>query len=112
MDVNDGGKQHDSTRMVTAFFAARPAAEQARTALVEATGITPEMVKITDATGTVTGETPSEENKGDGILKSIWNGFSGPQNRQRGFVVTAHVPDAAYDAAHGILAREGTIAAN
>ena len=112
MDIENGGKRHDSTRMVTAFFLKRQVAEQARAAVIEATGITPEMVKITDGTGTVTGDTPSEAPKGDGILKSIWNGFSGAQNQQPGYVLTAHVPDGAYGTAHQILGREGHISAS
>ncbi len=112
MDTANGGKRHDSTRMVTAFFAKRPMADRAKAAVIEATGITPEMVKIMDGTGTVTGETPSETPKGDGVLKSIWNGFSGAQNQQPGFVLTAHVPDAAYAEAQRILGEKGHVAAN
>ena len=112
MDIDNGTKRHDSTRMVTAFFAKRPAADQAKAAVIEATGITPEMIKITDGTGTVTGDTPSDAQKGGGVLKSLWNGFSGAQNQRSGFVVTAHVPDAAYEEAHRILGRDGEIAAN
>ena len=114
MNMTKSEQPTGGTRSIAAFFATRQAAETAK-ANVIATGVSMEAVKITDAHGTITGNSAATQREGTGFLNTIKHAFAQDQQsdevvaQKPGFVVTAHVPGASFDAVHEVLAREGTI---
>ena len=95
-------------RRVTAFFETRPAAEKAR-ADVLATGLSHEVVKITDGRGTATGDAAASSATDATILDKVKHAFEPSHLQQPGFVVSAQVPDSEYDVVRAILGEKGQI---
>ena len=96
------------------IFTSRQAAEAAK-ANVVATGVSMEAVKITDAHGTITGNSAATQREGTGFIDTIKHAFAQDQQsdeavaQKPGFVVTAHVPGTSFDAVREVLARDGKI---
>ena len=107
MNITGSEAPNAHTRMITAQFDTRAAAEKARADAVAA-GLSGEAVKITDGHGTATGEMA----EGAGVLDTIKSAFAPGERARQGFVVTAHVPDDHYEAVRDILGRDGRIADN
>ena len=108
MNLTTSENPFDHARSITAFFETRPAAEQAR-ADVLATGLSSEVVKITDGRGTSTGDAAASSASDSTILDKLKHAFEPSHLGQAGFVVTAHVPESEYDTVRHILGRQGQL---
>ena len=114
MNMTKSEKPMGGTRSIAAFFTTRQAAQAAKTEVI-ATGVSAEAVKITDAHGTITGNSAATPRESTGVIDTIKHAFAQDQQSDKavaqrpGFVVTAHVPATSYDAVQQVLAREGSI---
>lgn len=119
MNMTNSKAAATGTRMVSAYFDTRPAAEEARSQVLAA-GLAHEAVKITDGYGTVTGDAAAH---GSTEGRSLWtslkstftpeaparddNGENAP--RRGGFLVTAHAPEDLYSEVRRILEGSGSV---
>ncbi len=112
--LSGSNDQLSQTRSASAFYASRPAAEQAKAAVVE-TGVSIEAVKITDGRGTITGRSAAAQPSAGGLPDTLKNAFAQDapstqaEESRHGVVLTAHVPATHFDRVLEILGREGEI---